>query len=187
MAQTKPLSEAAQWFLRDFKRTLNSFTEEMGAQIMVLDRNGHLINELQGTEEVCKLVMATPEGRIRCRDSYKVTFSLAKTQKKPVFAKCYAGYASICVPIIIRDSVIGFIFCCGGRCREVISEEKLLKKFSRLADELGIIDKENFLKAAVERVSIVDKEDIDKRAERLTKLIEILAETALTPLKEVFG
>ena len=55
-----------------------------------------------------------------------------------------------------------------------------------MAGELGIEDKEDFLKAAIDEIKIlVTEEEMKKRAERLAKLVAILAEE--TALKEVFG
>jgi len=185
--EKKPLSEAAQWFLRDFQRLLDDFAKETGAQIAVVNQGGNLVIEILGPQRVHKLIMASEEGRTRYRDAYKTALSLVRAQKKPIFVEDFAGYACVWVPILIRGKVIGLIVSCGGRYDKGESREKLIEKFSKLADELGVVNKEDFLKAAIDEVKIVTKEDVHKRAERLIKLIEILSETARTPLKEVFG
>jgi len=187
MPVEKSLSESAQWFLRDFQKLLNDFANEAGIQIVAIDREGNVITEMTGVQRVCKLILATEDGRIRCRDNYKMALSLVKAKKEPFFIDCYAGFASVWVPIIIRGILIGVIVGCGGRYDRGESQEKLREKFSKLASELGIIDKEDFLKAAIDEVKIANEDEMKKRGERLKKLVEILAETAQTPLKEVFG
>ena len=52
-------------------------------------------------------------------------------------------------------------------------------------DDLGVADKEDFVRAAVDEVSPVTQEEMQKRAERLAKLVSILAEE--TALKEAFA
>lgn len=187
MPEDKSLSESAQWFLRDFQELLNNFAKEMEIQVVAIDREGDLITEISGNQRVCKMILSNEEGRVRCKDSFKMALALVKTKKEPIFTDCYAGFASVWIPIVIREAIIGVIIGCGGKQERGESKEKLRERFSKLANELGIIDRENFLKAAIEEVKIVDEEEIQKRAERLRKLVEILAETAQTPLKEVFG
>jgi len=180
------LSEAAQWFLRDFQGLLKDFAEENDAQCLATNKEGSLITELNGVQDVCKKILATEEGQMRCRDHFKIISSLAKDQKKPIFVDCYAGFASVCIPIIIRE-VIGTLISCGGKYDRGESREKLINKLSKLADELGILDKEGFLRAAIDKVKTTTEEEMKQRTEKLSKLIDILTETAHTPLKEVFG
>jgi ligand-binding sensor protein len=187
MTEEKYLSEAAKWFLRDFEKIIDDFATEEGVRVVVVDKEGSLIIETAGVERICKLINSSEEGRMRYRDNYKMAFSLIKTQGKPIFIDCYAGFAFLAIPITIRGSIVGAIVSCGGRVDRGESREKLVEKFTKLADELDIMDKEDFLKAAIDEVKLVTEEEIKKRAEKLTKLIEILTETAQTPLKEVFG
>ena len=91
------------------------------------------------------------------------------------------------MPIIVRDSLIGVIVICGGKYDRGESKEKLTEKYSKLTDELAVIGKENFLKMAIDEVSLITEEEIRKRAEKLTGLVEILTENVQTPLKEIFG
>lgn len=187
MTTKKPLSESAQWFLEDFQRLQDDFAEIIGVLVETKDKEDNLITKRSGGQRICNLILASEEGKIRCRDAHKMISSLAKNENEPVFLDCYAGYVCLGVPIIIKGNTIGTIVSCGGRYDRGESKEKLTEKFSKLADELGIIDKENFLKAAIDEVELVTEEEVKKRAQRLAELIEILAETAVTPLKEVFG
>jgi ligand-binding sensor protein len=183
--EKKSLSEAAQWFLSDFQRILNEFSEERGVQGVATNREGSLITELQGVQHACKFIIATEEGRMRCKDHFKIISLLAKTQKKPIFIDCYAGFISTCIPIMIGEA-IGTLISCGERYDRGESEEKLIEKFSKLANELGILDRGSFLRAVINEVKLVIEEDVQQRTKILSKLVEILVETANTPLKEVF-
>lgn len=187
MATEKSLSEAAQWFLRDFQKTLDDFATEAGVQVIIVNKDGDFVSEIRGVQRVCKLIMATEDGRTRCKDHFKSALPLMTAQKKPVFTECYAGFASVWAPIIIKDRLIGVIISCGGRYDREESREKLEKKFSKLADEIGVMQKEDFIKAAIDEVPLVSKEELKARTERLKELFDILATTAHTPLKEVFG
>lgn len=187
MPEERPLSESAQWFLNDFKQVLSDFAKEAGVNIILGDKEGNLILNIPGPQEACKLIMASTEGRIRCNDSLRIAVSLVREQEKPIFVDCYAGFACVWVPIIARETVIGVIISCGGRYDRGESQKQLEKKFSKLADELGIIDRQDFIKTAIEETKIVTRQEAEERTERLQKLFDILTETALTPLKEIFG
>jgi ligand-binding sensor protein len=185
MPTKKPLSEAAQWFLEDLQKILNDFSYESGIQVVVTDREGNLVSEVEGVQRACKLILATEEGRIRCQDHFKMPSSLFKTKKEPIFVECYAGFASLWMPIVVRGSVIGAIIGCGKRYASKGGD--LRKVLSKLAAELGIMDKEDFMKAATDEVVLVTKEEMEKRIKRIKELFNILSTTAFTPLKEVFG
>jgi len=89
---------------------------------------------------------------------------------------CYAGFASLWIPIKAKGESIGSITGCGGRFDREETEEKLKEKYLKLADELEISDKDDFLKAAINEISPVTETEIRKRTERLAKLVGILTE-----------
>ena len=179
-------SEEAQWFLRNLQKLQDDFAENVGAQIVTTDKGGNLITKMSGAQRVCQLIMTTKEGKKKCGEAYKMALSLVRTMKEPAFMDCYAGYASLWVPIKVRGEIVGSITGCGGRYERGESKEELRKKYSKLADELGIEDKEEFLKAAIDEVkNPITEAEMKKRAERLSKLVGILAEE--TALSEVFG
>jgi len=181
----KKLSEEVQWFLRNLQKLQDDFAESVGAQIVTTDKEGNLVTKMSGAQRVCKLIQATEMGKEKCGECYKTALSLVRTMKEPAFMACYAGYASLWVPIKVKGEIVGSITGCGGRYDRGESKEELKEKFSKLADDLGIVDKEDFLKAAVDEINPVTEEEMKKRAERLAKLVGILAEE--TALGEVFG
>ena len=181
----KQYSEEAQWFLRNLQRLQDDFAESVGGQIVTTDRNGDLVTKMSGAQRVCKLIMATEEGKKRCGECYKMAVSLVKTQKEAAFMDCHAGYASLWVPIKVQGKIVGSITGCGGRYDKGESREELVEKYSKSADELGIQDKDDFLKAAIDEIKPVTEEEMKKRSGRLAKLVGILAEE--TALSEVFG
>lgn len=186
MNYKREISEAAQWFLDEFSRVLNGFAKENNVKIFAFSRQGRVIIETEGGQRVCGLIRSTVDGRIRCSDSHKVTFPFVKKGDKPVLFECYAGFACVWIPISVRGSLLGFIVACGGRYDKGEKEKEPSERFSALADELGFMDKEDFIKAALE-VDTVTQEEVQKRAEQLSGLTKILEEAATTPLKEVFG
>lgn len=187
MPQKRELSEAAQWFLDNLQRIQDDLAETIGVQVVIINLEGDFITQRSGGQRVYQLILETEEGGIRSRDTYKIGISLVRNKKEQVFVDDFAGFACVFVPIIMEGKLIGSIVGCGGRQERGESKEKLRKKYSKLADELGIRDREDFLKAAIDEVETVDEEELKKRVEKLAKLVEILAETARTPLKEVFG
>ena len=111
----KTFSEEAQWFLRNVQKLQDDFAESVGGQIVMTDKEGNLITQMSGAQRVCKLIMATKEGKKKCDECYKTALSLVKTRKEPVFMDCWAGFASLWVPIKIGDEIVGSITGCGGR------------------------------------------------------------------------
>jgi ligand-binding sensor protein len=181
----KKFSEEAEWFLRSLQRLQDDFAESVGGQIVTTDKEGNLITKMSGAQRVCQIIMATEEGKKKCGEAYKCALSLVRTQKAPVFMDCYAGFSSLWVPIIVKGEIVGSITGCGGRYDRGETREELIEKYSKLADELRIKDKKDFLKAAIDEIKPVTEEEMKKRAQRLSKLVGILAEE--TDLGEVFG
>ncbi len=177
-------SKEAQWFARNLQVIQDEFAGSVGGQIVTTDRNGELVTKMSGSQRVCKLIMGTEKGKERCSQAYKTALSLVKSMKESAFMDCHAGYASLWVPIKVKGEIVGSITGCGGRYDRGESPEELKDKFSKLADELGIEDKEDFLKAAIEEILPVTEGEMKERAEMLAKLVGVLAEE--TALKEVF-
>ena len=181
----KKFSEETQWFLRNLQKIQDDFAESVGGQIVTTDREGDLVTKMSGQQRVCQIIQKTEKGKAGCQKAYHTALSLVRTMKEPAFMDCYAGYASLWVPIKVNGEIVGSFTGCGGRYDRGESKKELREKFSKLADELGVGDKEDFLKAAVDEISPVAEEEMKKRAERLSKLVGILAEE--TALGEVFG
>jgi len=184
----KQLSEEAQWFLRNLQRIQDDFADSIGAQIVTTDRNGNLITKMSGQQKICQIIQKTEKGKKGCTDAYHTAVELVKKMKEPAFMDCYAGLASLWVPIKTRaGEIVGSITGCGGRYDRGESEEEIKEKFSKLADDLGITEeihpRDDYLKALKE-VKVVTESEMKKRAERLAKLVGILAEE--TALKEAF-
>ncbi len=182
----KKLSEEAQWFLRNLQKLQDDFAESVGGQIVTTDGEGDLVTKMSGAQRICQLIMATKKGKEKCSEAYKTALSLVEKMKEPAFMDCYAGYASLWVPIKAKGKIIGSITGCGGRYDRGEDKEGLRKKYVKLADELEVGNKDDFLKAAVDEVrNPITEAEMKKRAERLSKLVGVLVEE--TALNEAFG
>jgi len=182
----KNISEEAQWFLRNLQKLQDDFAESVGAQIVTTDKNGDLVTKMSGQMKVCSdYIQKTEKGGKACTDTYKTALGLVKAMKDPAFMDCFAGYASLWVPIKINGEIVGSITGCGGRFDRGENREELEKKFTKLANDLGTEANEEYLKEAIDKVKVVTEEEMKKRAVRLAKLVGILAEE--TALGEVFG
>ena len=182
----KNLSEEAQWFLQNLQRLQDEFAESVGAQIVTTDKNGELITKMSGQMKVCSnFIQKTEKGKKGCTDTYHTALSLVKTMKEPAFMDCFAGYASLWVPIKVKGEIVGSITGCGGRFDRGEGKEELEKKATKLAEDLGVAVDEKYLESAIDEVKVVTEEEMKKRAERLAKLVGVLAEE--TALKEVFA
>ncbi len=182
--EKKELSEEAKWCLRGIQLLQDDFASAVGAQIVMTDKEGNLITKMSGQQRVCQLIMGTEEGKKECEICYNSALNLVRTQKEPLFVECWAGFASLWVPITVEGEVVGSITGCGGRFSEGKKEEDLREYYLKLAEKLKIENKEDFLKAAIEEITPVTKEEMKKRAEMLAKLVSILIKE--TALKEVF-
>ena len=187
MRRHEYLSESAKWFLEELQKTLDHFADAKGIQVVVIDREGNLVSKFYGVQRACKLIVATEEGRIRCIDHFRMALYLMKNEKKPLYMQCYAGFASLWAPVVINGRAIGAVIACGGKYADGENKNQFNKKFSELASQLGIIDKKDFQKAAIEETVFATKKDMEERIEKIKELFEILSKTAHTPLKEVFG
>lgn len=178
----RELSEAAQLFLRDFQKILSDLAKETGFEIVALDRKGELISEFQGIQKVCQLIQRNSQGKLFCQSAFFVVFSILEKTRTPVFARCHLNYNLVGVPIIFGNALLGAIIICGKKAVETLSKEKYLK----FANEIFIESKEEFLKA-IQDVAAVQEDEIKKTVDKVKKLLEILKEMSLTPLKELFG
>ncbi|MCD6233298.1 PocR ligand-binding domain-containing protein [bacterium] len=188
----KQLSEEAQWFLKNLQRLQDDFADSIGAQIVTTDRNGNLITKMSGQQRICQIIQKTEKGKKGCADAYHAAVGLVKKIKESVFMDCHAGLASLWVPIKTKSGeIVGSITGCGGRYDRGESKEEIRKKFIELADKLGITEdvhpREDYLKA-LEEVKVITESEMKKRAERLAKLVGILAEeSALGEAFEIEG
>ncbi len=188
----KQLSEEAQWFIRNLQKLQDDFADNIGAQIVTTDRNGNLITKMSGQQRICQIIQKTEKGKKGCTDAYHTAVGLVKKIKEPVFIDCHAGLASLWVPIKTKSGeIVGSITGCGGRYDRGESRDEIREKFSKLADDLGITEevnpREDYLEA-LDEVKVITEEEMKKRAERLAKLVGILAEeTALSEAFEIEG
>lgn len=182
----KELSNEGKWFLKNLQKIQDNFAEDIGAQIVTTDKEGNLVTEMSGQQEVCQIIQKTEKGKQGCQEAYQTALSLVKTMKEPAFMDCHAGLASLWIPIKVKGEIVGSVTGCGGRYDRGESEEELKKKFRAKAEELGIgeEDMDKYLEA-VAKVKVTTEEEMKKRADRLSKLVGVLAEE--TALKEVFG
>ena len=161
----KNISEEAQWFLRNLQKLQDDFAESVGAQIVTTDKNGDLVTKMSGQMKVCSdYIQKTEKGGKACTDTYKTALGLVKAMKDPAFMDCFAGYASLWVPIKINGEIVGSITGCGGRFDRGENREELEKKFTKLANDLGTEANEEYLKEAIDKVKVVTEEEMKKKS-----------------------
>jgi len=187
MRTRENLSEAAQWFLNDLQNALDALAETMSVQIFIIAKDGSLVSKLKGAQRACQMILALEDGRIRCQDHFRMALSLIEVKRESVFVECYAGFASLWTPIVINGKFMGVIVSCGGRYDKKYGAKEVKEKLSKIADEIGIMPKHDFIKAGEEEVVLVDENKLKIRAKNLEGLFALLAKTTITPLKEAFG
>jgi ligand-binding sensor protein len=182
----KTFSETAKIFLTQLLKILNDFERDSGFQVFLLNKEGQLIDDLKGIQPPCKTILLTKEGKIRCKDCFRMGFQMAKLKNDFLLLECYAGFAISWIPIIRNNSFVGAVVMCGKKIEGRESEKKLKERVLNLAEELEIENGEEFLEK-VKQTDATNEEEIKKYAERLKKLIEVLIENVQTPIKEIFG
>jgi ligand-binding sensor protein len=176
----KKLSEEAQWFLRNLQKIQEDFANELKMLMVLVNKEGKVILPATLPADPCKIIQSTEEGAKRCGNCYKDAVSAFTSGKikAPFFLNCHANFAAMVLPVETKEGIIGAVLGCGG----VYNEKDKERVLEIVEEEIGI-PKEKLAELVV-RLTPVSKEELQKRAERLRKLINILAEE--TALSEVF-
>jgi ligand-binding sensor protein len=172
------LSEEAKWFLNSLKRIQEEFAKELGMIMVLVNTKGDSLILTNPVADPCKIIQSVPEGASKCANCYKdaVSAFVSGKIKSPFFLNCHANFAAMVLPVVAEGKVIGAVIGCGG-----VYEEKDKEKVLELIRELNL-PMERF-KAALDVLTPISREELEKRAKRLVKLIEVLSEE--TAFKEV--
>lgn len=154
------------------QRIQDAFSEMTGMAALTTDANGNPVTKGSNFTDFCfKYTRNSTIGRARCELCDKLGAEISLQTGKPFTYRCHAGLVDFAAPIMANGVMIGSFI--GG---QVLPEEPEPDKFIEIANELGI-DSEAYV-AAVGNVRVADKETIDKAANSLYTIANVLSDTA---------
>lgn len=150
----------------------DAFSEMTGMAALTTDADGNPVTKGSNFTDFCfKYTRNSTLGNIRCENCDKHGAEVSLETGKPCTYYCHAGLVDFAAPIMANGVLVGSFI--GG---QVLPSKPELSKFEEIAEELGI-DPEEYIEA-VQRVRVTDKETIDKAANSLYTMANVLSDTA---------
>ena len=150
----------------------DSFSNMTGMAALTTDAKGVAVTEGSNFSDFCMKYTRTSElGCMRCEQCDKWGAKMAYKKGESVAYFCHAGLMDFAAPIVADGEIVGCFI--GG---QVLTEDPDAEKIWRIAEEIGV-DPEEYVQAAA-RVNIIDQSDIDKAAQFLYTIAEIMSNMA---------
>ncbi len=148
----------------------DAFADATGMAALTTDDTG-AVTELSNPTDFCmNLTRKSREGCERCNKCDLQGGSEASRTGRPSVYYCHGGLVDFAAPIIVNGQHIGSLI--GG---QVLTEKPDEAKFRKIAREIGV-DPDDYV-AAVKKVPIVPKKQIDAAANLLYQMANALSET----------
>lgn len=148
----------------------DAFADATGMAALATDDSG-AVTELSNPTDFCmNLTRKSREGCERCNKCDLQGGSEASRTGRPAVYYCHGGLVDFAAPIIVNGQHIGSLI--GG---QVLTEKPDEAKFRKIAREIGV-DPDDYV-AAVKKVPIVPKKQIDAAANLLYQMANALSET----------
>ena len=150
----------------------DAFSKFVQMSSLTADENGVAITEGSNFTRFCNdLTRKSELGCKNCEECDKLGGINALKNGKPTVYRCHAGLIDFAAPIIVDDCILGS-FMGGQVCTKPIDEDFIRRK----AVEYGI-DEEAYISAARD-VKLKDEDEVQRAAQFLTELAEIISEMA---------
>lgn len=154
------------------QRIQDAFSNLTGMASLTTDADGIPVTEGSNFTEFCmRYTRSTSAGRARCEQCDKFGARATWENGRSTTYYCHAGLIDYAAPIIADGKLVGCFI--GG---QVLDEEPDLGQIQAVAEEIGV-DPEGLV-AAVKKVHILEKENIDHAAEFLCTIANILSDMA---------
>ena len=152
----------------------DAFSDMSGIASFITDVHGTILTKPSGFTNFCqKYVRNTEVGRKRCEQCDRECTKRARRAKTSNALFCHAGLVEFTAPVMAHGHMVGCFI--GGQLATLPPEEKKIRK---VAEEIGV-DPDELLQAAGE-IRIVDREVIEKVANALYTIANILSEIAFS-------
>lgn len=154
------------------QRIQDAFAALTGMASLTTDVDGVPVTKGSNFTEFCMgYTRSTATGRMRCEKCDKFGAHATWENGKPTTYYCHAGLIDYAAPIIADGKLVGCFI--GG---QVLDKEPDFEQFRRVAEEIGVDP--DALVAAVQKIHILDKENIDHAAQFLYTIANILSDMA---------
>ena len=158
----------------------DAFAKATGMAALATDESGP-VTELSNATDFCiKYTRNSPVGCERCNKCDLEGGKEANRTGRPSVYYCHAGLVDFAAPIILNGKHIGSLI--GG---QVLTEAPDEEKFRRIAGEIGV-NPDDYI-AALRKVKIVPKDQVDAAANLLYQMANALSEAGYQKLLALEG
>ena len=157
----------------------DAFSNMVGMAALTTDAAGKPVTKGSNFTEYCmKYTRASKIGCGRCEECDR--YGAIKTQEsgKPTSYYCHSGLIDFAAPIMANGKMVGSFI--GG---QVLTQRPDKLKVKQVAEEIGVDFEEYW--AAIQKIQIVDKEQIDKATEFLNTIASVLTDMAVGKYKAI--
>lgn len=150
----------------------DAFARLTGMSVITTDTNGVAVTEGSNFSDLCRNHMRnSPVGCMLCAQSNKAGTELALREGKSIIYPCFSGLMNFAAPIMVEGRLVGCVI--GG---QVLTEMPEPSKARTIAAEIGA-DLEEYL-ASLQKVKVVDIEEINNAAKFLSAMVEVMSDMA---------
>lgn len=150
----------------------DGFAKLTGMAALTTDETGAAVTRGSNFTEFCmEITRKNHTGCRRCEECDRSGGEKTMLTKKAVSYSCHAGLTDFAAPIMLNGEMIGSFI--GG---QVLTEEPDEEKFRGIARDMGI-DEEKYI-AALRKVKVVSKQQVEAAADFLFIIANLLSKTA---------
>lgn len=150
----------------------DGFAKLTGMAALTTDETGAAVTRGSNFTEFCmEITRKSPIGCRRCEECDRSGGEKTMLTKKAVSYSCHAGLTDFAAPIMLNGEMIGSFI--GG---QVLTEEPDEEHFREIARDMGV-DEEKYI-AALRKVKVVSKQQVEAAADFLFIIANLLSKTA---------
>lgn len=150
----------------------DGFAKLTGMAALTTDETGAAVTRGSNFTEFCMdITRKSPVGCRRCEECDRSGGEKTMLTKKAVSYSCHAGLTDFAAPIMLNGEMIGSFI--GG---QVLTEEPDEEHFREIARDMGV-DEDKYI-AALRKVKIVSKQQVEAAADFLFIIANLLSKTA---------
>lgn len=157
--------------VRTLQRVQDAFSTMTGMAAITTDANGVPVTKGSNFSEFCICARTSNDGHLRCEQCDKFGAEDSWNKGGPTTYYCHAGLIDYAAPILADRQIVGSFI--GG---QVLTEPPQKEQIFQIAWELGMRPQE--LWEAAQKVRVLEKTEIDKAAEFLYVVANVLSDMA---------
>lgn len=157
--------------VRTLQRVQDAFSTMTGMSAITTDANGVPVTKGSNFSEFCICARNSKDGHLRCEQCDKFGAEDSWNKGGPTTYYCHAGLIDYAAPILADRQIVGSFI--GG---QVLTAPPQKEQIYQIAWELGMRPQE--LWEAAQKIRILEKTEIDKAAEFLYVVANVLSDMA---------